>query len=174
LIEIALIKLCKPEMEQNMESVIERIKLLEEKLEHGVVVNSNPPTISGDGKQGQAQQEKKPVILPEALPEDLKEAAKNWKSIISQIVRKAPSLQAVLNNATLSIDGNQGLQIVVTNSIDKDFIDRESHMQVIKDTLAQLLHKQIQVSTRYLDRTKERLEEVPDLSKLINVPIEYE
>lgn len=172
LIEIALIKLCKPEMEQNMDSILDRIKLLEEKLEKGVVVSAREAGPPGEAKQ--PQQEKVPVILPEALPEDLKEAAKNWKSIVSQIIRKAPSLQPILNNATLSIDGSQGLLIVVTNSIDKDFLDRENHMNVIKDTLAQMLHKQIQVSTRYLDRSKERMEEVPDLSKLIKVPIEYE
>lgn len=173
LIEIALIKLCKPEMEQNMDSIIDRIKLLEEKLEKGVVVSAGGTHAGSDTKQA-TPQEKKPVILPEALPEDLKEAAKNWKSIISQVVRKAPSLQGILNNATLSVDSNQGLLIVVTNAMDKDFLDTENHMQVIKDTLAQMTHKQMQINTRFLDRTKERIEEVPDLSKIIKVPIQYE
>lgn len=173
LIEIALIKLCKPEMEQSMDSIIDRLKVLEQKLEQGIIVSSSQPQAAGEVKQAQ-QQERKPVVLPEALPEDLKEAAKNWKGIISQVAKKAPSLQTVLNSATLSIDGNQGLLIVVTDPLDKDIIDREHHMQLIKDTIAQLLHKQVQISTRYLDRTKERIEEVPDLSKLIKVPIQYE
>lgn len=173
LIEIALIKLCKPEMELNMDSIVDRLKLLEQKLEHGVTLSASQETSAvSDAKQ--APQAKKPVILPEALPEDLKEAAQNWKSVISQVARKAPALQSILVNATLSVDGNQGLLLVVTNPLDKDFIDRESHMQVIKDTLAQMLHKQVNVTTRYLDKTKERLDEVPDLSKLINMPIQYE
>jgi DNA polymerase-3 subunit gamma/tau len=172
LIEIAIIKLCKPEMEQNMDSIVDRLKILEEKLEKGITINASLLRATGDAKQ--VQVEKKPVILPEALPEDLKEAAKNWKNIIVQVGRKAPSLQSILNLATLSIDGNHGLQIVVTNTLDKDLIDRESHMQLIKDVIAGLLHKQVQISTRYLDKTKERIEEVPDLSKLIKVPIQYE
>jgi len=173
LIEIALIKLCKPEMEQNLDSIIDRLRILEEKLEHGVVANTNSAPQIGVAKPAQLQVIK-PVILPEALPEDLKEAAKNWKGIIAQVAKKAPSLQNILNNATLSIDGNRGLQIVVTDSLDKDFIDRENHMQIIKDTLVQMIHKQMQISTRYLDKSKESIEEVPDLSKLINMPIQYE
>ena len=172
LVEIALIKLCKPEMEQNMESVLERIKHLEDMIQKGVVVSDRSAPASVEDNQ--PAKEKTPVILPEALPEDLKEAVRSWKSIVSQIARKAPSLQVVLNNATLSIDGNQGLLLVVMNSIDKDFIDREGHMQIIQDTLANVLHKKIQVSTKYLDRTKERLDDVPDLSKLIKMPIQYE
>lgn len=173
LLEIALIKLCKPEMDQNVDSLLERIKQLEEKLEKGVVVSHTEAPASIEAAQI-AEPLKKPQILPEALPEDLKEAAKNWRSIISQIAKKAPSLQVVLNNATLSVDDNKGLMIVVTDSLDKDFIDREGHMQVIKDTLSQFLHKQVQVSTKLLDRSKERIEDVPDLSKLIKMPIEYE
>lgn len=175
LIEIALIKLCKPEMEVNLDSVLDRIRQMEEKLEKGVVVSagSSHPHGSSDGKSG-TPAPKQPVILPEALPEDLKAAAQGWKSIINQIGRKAPSLQTILNSATLSIDGNQGLLLVVTNQIDKDFIERETHMQVIKDVVASFVQKQVQISVRYLDKTKERLDEVPDLSKLVKMPIQYE
>jgi DNA polymerase-3 subunit gamma/tau len=172
LIEIALIKLCKPEMEQSVDSILERIKLLEEKLEKGVVLSSRETSAADEAKQ--APQAKKQVILPDALPEDLKEAARNWKSVVSQVGRKAPALQSVLSNATLSIDGDYGLLLVVTDSLDKDLIDRETHIQLIRDALAQLLHKQVQINTKYLDKTKERLEEVPDLSKLIKMPIQYE
>jgi DNA polymerase-3 subunit gamma/tau len=174
LIEIALIKLCKPEMELSMDSVIDRIKRLEEKLEKGVVVSAGSSQTNGTGDAKSSTQPVKPVILPEALPEDLKAAAQGWKSIVGQICRKAPSLQSILNGATLSIDGNQGLQLVVTNQMDKDFIERDAHLQLIKETLASFVQKQIQVSVRYLDKTKESIDEVPDLSKLVKMPIQYE
>lgn len=175
LIEIALIKLCKPEMELSMDSIIDRIKLLEEKLEKGVVVSAAGGTVrgAGDGKAS-AQPVKQPVILPEALPEDLKAAAQGWKSIVNQVCRKAPSLQTILNGATLSVDGNQGLLLVVTNQMDKEFLERETHMQLIKDTLASFVQKQVQVNVRYLDKSRESIDEVPDLSKLVKMPIQYE
>ncbi len=172
LIEIALIKLCKPEMEQNYDSLLDRIKILEEKLESGIIMQS--PGQGGHVGEAKHKQEKKPVVLPEALPEDVKEAAGNWKNIVTQITRKAPALGSVLSGATLSIDGGQSLLIVVTNEVDKGIIDREQHLQLIKDTIAHMLRKQVQVNTKYLDKEKERIEDVPDLSKLIKVPIQYE
>jgi DNA polymerase III, subunit gamma and tau len=171
MVEIALIKLCKPEMEQNLESVTARLKQLEEKLENGVVVSAQEAPVPGSPVS--EPKAKVPVILPEAVPEDLKEVATRWKSIMTQIVKKSPSLGPILNSATLSIEG-QALQLVVNNSIDKDMIDRDAQMQLIKDTIAQVIQKQVQVNTRYLDGTKERMEEVPDLTKIIKVPIEYE
>jgi len=172
LIEVALIKLCRPQMEQSMESVLERLRLLEEKLEKGVI------TIADGSKVKDApvaeEEARKNAILPQALPEDLKEVVAKWKSIVAQLGRKAPALQMVLNGATLSLDDNQGLVIVVTDPLDKDLIDRENHMQLIKETLASLINKQVQISTRYVNPEQERIEDVPDLSKLIKMPIEYE
>ncbi len=173
LIEIALIKLCRPEMEINLDSVINRIKILEEKLKNGVVMEAGASHTRSNTEEVPPAS-KQPVILPEALPEDIKQAAENWKSTISQIARKAPALATVLQGATLSVDGGQGLQIVVTESLDKEMIDREPHLQLIKEVLAQMVHKQVPVSVRYLDRSKERIEEVPDLSRLIKMPIQYE
>lgn len=174
LIEITLIKLCKPEMEQNLDSILDRVRILEEKLEKGTFVTNAAPQNAAAGEVAQTPPVKKPVVLPEALPEDLKEAVSKWKNVVAQVGKKAPALKAVLDGATLSIDDNKGLLLVVTDSLDKDMIEREQHMQLIKDVLAQMLHKQVQVSARYLDKSKESLEDVPDLSKLVNMPIEYE
>jgi len=173
LIEIALIKLCKPEMEQNLDSIAARLRLLEEKLEQGVVMGSGEARHQNAPAKAETVN-KKPAILPEALPEDLKEAAKNWKSIVTQVAKKAPALGSVLKGVTLSVDGNNGLLLVATDSLDKEYIERETQMQVIKDTIAALIQKQVQINTKYLDRNTERIEEVVDLTKLIKVPIEWE
>lgn len=171
LIEIGIIKLCKPEMEQNYDSLLERMKQLEEKLENGAFTAAPSQHNTAENK---AKVQKQQVVLPEALPEDVKEAANNWKGIVSQVARKAPALGSVLAGATLSIDGGQSLLIVVTNELDKDIIDREPHMLLIKDTIANLIRKQVQINTKYLDKEKERMEDVPDLTKLIKMPIQYE
>ena len=41
LLEIALIKVCRPQMEHNYDALINRIKALEEKLEQGIIVKSD-------------------------------------------------------------------------------------------------------------------------------------
>lgn len=173
MIEIALIKLCRPQMEQNYEALLDRIKILEEKLEKGVVVSASSQNFSKQATYEEKPEEKKPVILPEALPEDLKETAKNWRGIVSQITKKSPALGVVLQGATISTEGT-GLVIVVTNELDKDIIDQESHLEIIQDTIASMIQKQVSVKTRYLDKSIERIDQVPDLTKIIKVPIEYQ
>lgn len=54
LLEIALIKLCKPEMENDEISLVERIRLLEKKLESGIAVQSVQSVPSGTAVAGEA------------------------------------------------------------------------------------------------------------------------
>lgn len=170
-IEIALIKICKPEMETDYSSLIERIKVLEEKLDRGVVVNSISQQAPNREDVEVAPQ--KPSILPEALPEDLKEVARNWQTIVLKIKAKSPSLGDALSNSTISTEG-QGLVIVVTDELDKRLVDGEAHIQLIKNTIASIINKEVKFHTKYLDKTKDNINEVPDLTKLIKVPIEYQ
>lgn len=170
-IEIALIKICRPEMETNYESLIERIKVLEEKLERGVVVNNSSQQIPNREVSEMAPQ--KPSILSEALPEDLKEVARNWKTIVSKVIANSPPLGDALSKSTISTEG-QGLIIVVTDELDKRLVDGETHIQLIKNTIASIINKEVQIKTKYLDKTIHNINEVPDLTKIIKVPIEYQ
>ena len=183
LIEVGLIKLCRPEMEKNLDSIYDRLSKLEDKIENGLVVSqainlgtAGVPNVGGSSREAPQKEpgdNDKEKILPEAVPEDLKEVAKNWKTIVTNIGKKSPALNNILQVSTLSIEGTS-LQIVVYDSLDKDFIDRESHIEIIEGTISQMIGKQVQITTRYLDKTKEELSNVTDLEKLINVPIEYE
>lgn len=172
LMEIALIKLCRPQMEQNYDALLNRIKILEEKLDKGIVVASDSKK---DVRPDPLPQPvKKQEILPEALPEDLKKVANNWKGLLAQISKKAPALGSVLRSATLSIDDNKGLVIVVTDPLDRELVDRDNHKKVILDTIAKMIGKQAQISVRYLDKDKENVNDVIDLTKIIKAPIHYE
>ena len=42
LIELAVVKLCRPQMENNYESILNRLSILEEMMENGAVVNRSP------------------------------------------------------------------------------------------------------------------------------------
>ncbi|MBP3451916.1 MAG: DNA polymerase III subunit gamma/tau, partial [Agathobacter sp.] len=92
LIEIAIIKLCKPQMEKDYESVVDRIASIEAKLANGIPVaavssvaidgtNRNQVGTAGAaiGQTGQKPQ------LPKAIPEDIQTVIKNWRSILSEI-----------------------------------------------------------------------------------------
>lgn len=172
LLEIALIKLCKPQMEQNYDALLDRIRILEKKIEEGVTVapRSKKSVDPMPASEPVIRQE----ILPEALPEDLTKVAGNWRSLVNQITKKSPSLGPVLNGATLSIDENKGLEVVVSDVIDKEMLDSEKHKRVILDTIANMINKQTEISVRYLDKEKENMNDVVDLTKIIKAPIQYE
>ena len=80
LLEVALIKLCKPQMEKDYESLVQRISELEKKIENGIsvsVANSNGDSAGASAPKPKAAKK----IAVSALPEDLQFIATNWKKI---------------------------------------------------------------------------------------------
>ena len=79
LIEIAVIKLCKPEMEKDYTSLVDRIDSLEKKLEKGVVMAAPGSARQGVGGSAQGAQggSLPKAELPKAIPEDVKQVLTN-------------------------------------------------------------------------------------------------
>lgn len=169
LVEVALIKLCRPQMESDQGSILDRIRLLEGKLENGVI---SAPVVPGSNVIiPPVQEEKKEIILPKAVPEDLKEVAKSWNHIVAST---SPLIKAVLAGARPSIGNNNTLLLVFTEAIDKDLVSREEHMKEIKAVIAKTIHKEVEVQTKLITQGKESIEDIPDLTKIIkNINIEY-
>jgi DNA polymerase-3 subunit gamma/tau len=175
MVEVALIKLCKPQMETNYEDIINRLKLIENKLENGVIQAANIQASNNQvitTTESKEQAEEKEIILEKAVPEDLKEVARNWHNIVSAT---SPLVKAYLAGAKPSIGNNNTLLLVFTESLDKDFISKEDHLNDIKSAIAKTIHKEVEVQTKLLSDGKESMDEIPDLTKLIkNVTIIYE
>ena len=101
LVEIALIKLCKPEMETDQEAVLDRIRQVEEKVEKSMEASANMQGqivyVNGDGAQiaggsvinGNTEgnfagaRAQRPQI-PDAIPEDVQEVVKNFRMIAGE------------------------------------------------------------------------------------------
>ena len=79
LVEIALIKLCRPSMETNLDSVLDRIRILEKRMEEGVPVMVRESAVPE--KPDKPVEKPKP---PQAAPEDLQRVKKEWKIIVGQ------------------------------------------------------------------------------------------
>ena len=83
LVEIALIKLCRPAMETNLDSVLDRLRVLERKIEEApvqqVIVQEAPGT--SEAAKATAAEERKPR---KAAPEDLQKIVAGWRAIVSQ------------------------------------------------------------------------------------------
>ena len=83
LVEIALIKLCRPAMETNLDSVLDRIRVLEQKIdEHPVQQVIVQSTGVGEGSAEQPKPTERPP--QKAAPEDLQKIVAGWKMIVGQ------------------------------------------------------------------------------------------
>ena len=170
MVEVALIKLCRPQMETGYEDIVNRLKLIESKLEKGMLVSSEA-ILEKPGIQPE-KEEKKPVVLPKAVPEDLKEVAKNWHTIIAGT---SYLTKAALMNARPSIGNGGALLLVFSESMDKELISQENHMNELKAAIAKIIQREVEIQTQLLVQGKESMEDIPDLTKIIkNIKIEYE
>lgn len=171
LIEIGLIKLCRPAMEKNYDSVLNRLSILEAKLENGIQIT--PMKQEGIEIVAEPEEEKKleEVVLPKAVPEDLQKVAKDWKNIIMQV--SAP-IRVLLMHAKPSIGGESTLLLVFNEAVDKAFIDREDHMKELMDTIQKVTKKDIHIQTKLIHQGKESMNDFPDLTKIIKMNINYE
>ena len=107
LLEVALIKLCKPQMDKERDAVLERVRVLEEKIEKGLVM-ATPQTLANIpalDNQSQTKQE-----VPKAVPEDVKQVVQKWAGIIGNA--EMP-LKLHLKNVKLSLGGDNKLLMVV-------------------------------------------------------------
>ena len=81
LVEIALIKLCRPAMETNLDSVLDRIRVLEQRIDERpvqqVVVQSAGASVQEAAPAPAAPPQK-------AAPEDLQKIVSGWKVIVGQ------------------------------------------------------------------------------------------
>ena len=96
LLEVALIRLTKPQMEENLDSVLQRLKELEKRVEEGVftlperaggeepsgTISSVPGT---NGRGGAASSEDEAVVLTKARYEDLMLVREQWGRIAKEL-----------------------------------------------------------------------------------------
>ena len=168
LVEVALIKLCKPQMEQEQDALADRLLRVEEALENGVV------TVRQGGGTVTAAEDSLPeevsVNYPKALPEDITEVARNWQQISSKL---PGSLKVSLSSARPSVgEGNQ-LLLVFMEAFDKEFVEQGDHLEVIKNCIRAQIQKDVEVQA-VLATSQREANMYPDITKMISkVPVEF-
>ena len=141
MIEIALIKLCKPEMEEDYASLAERIAQLEKKVEEGVPVQMAATTTQSAVPQSTAAPASRPQ-LPKAIPEDVQQVVRNWHSILEGL---SGMLKNYLRPAHLSLGGESQLLIVLDDEVAEGIVNSDLHRQELKDAIASKIGKEVEV-----------------------------
>lgn len=172
LIEIALIKLCRPAMETSNDAVVARVRDLEERFEKGIV--QAPPAAAapmqartadspGPGAAGPA--------LPRAIPEDIRRIVSEWPKVVA---KTGQPIRTHLKNARLSLGGESQLMIVVEDGVAYDCLSSAAHQQYIEELLSGFLQKEVSVQVQGIAPDSPFEERYVDLAKAINMDIEIE
>lgn len=177
LIEIAIIKLCKPQMEKDYESVMDRLASIEAKIANGIPVAAVPQAnVGGVGVQSDSLKTAGSVAqpqLPKAIPEDIRQVIKNWKSILSEI---GAITKTYLSKAVPSLGGNQELLLVLDDANAYEYLseNRSDCIDNLKEIIAKRIGKEVEVDVRKNESGLSAKESVPDLRDLIRFEIEEE
>ncbi|MCM1283491.1 MAG: DNA polymerase III subunit gamma/tau [Muribaculaceae bacterium] len=163
LLEIAIIKLCRPQMERDYSALVDRLDSLEKRLESGAFVSA--PQQAGAPV---AKQEKPP--LPKAIPEDIALAIKNWKAILSEAGGIA---RQYLNRAVPSLGVNGGLLLVFDDPTAYAYLneDRAGSMSAFGRLVSERIGKEVGLTLRLNDSGRTAKETVPDLREMITMDI---
>ena len=155
LVEIAFIKLTTPSMEQNLDSILQRITLLEQKMQEmpdnlqklASLAPAAGQAASSKTAGGETPPEPKMVSLPPAQYEDLMLMRKEWGRIasLSQLVG---SIRLSLPKTSVEPAGEGCLCIVCTDENTFGIINREPELKNLQEVVQEKYKKTLQFKVR--------------------------
>lgn len=150
LVEIALIKLCRPAMETNLDSVLDRLRVLEKQMEERpvqqvIVREGDAGTVpeAGTAAAGAAQpQQPKPQ---KAAPEDLQKIVAGWRSIVGQTTGL---FKQSLQRAVPKYNGETGdpiLYVEFQDFLGMNYVDNPEAQKELQDIIASRTGKSVEI-----------------------------
>lgn len=177
LVEVALIKLTRPQMEQNLDSVLQRISAIEKQLEQGIAVKAS----SAGGGAGLEQKEESKeltaqerVALPKGQLEDLNLIRGEWGKILREL---GGPIRASFRETVVEPSGESCLCVVFSDQSSYMIGSRAATLDEIKRYVEDHYEKSIDFKAR-LRGGGERMDTIyvseEELSANILMPITIE
>lgn len=150
LVEIALIKLCRPAMETNLDSVLDRLRVLEKQMEERPVqqVIVRESEAGGAGEPGAAVtgtatvQQQKPQ---KAAPEDLLKIVAGWRAIVGQTTGL---FKQSLQRAVPKYNGETGdpiLYVEFQDFLGMNYVDNPEAKKELQDIIVARTGKSVEI-----------------------------
>lgn len=173
MIEMTMIKACRPAMEKDQESVLERIRTLEQKIEKGLVtVSVNPANGSSSGPDGSLDAPAERPRLPAAIPADVEQIVKRWAAILNDCPNP---MKGYLKTARLSLGNDNHLQIYLVEGPYSDyFLKNPEHQEQVALLLGNAIGKEVVPDFKTYGQNEDFEANNIDLSRIIMMDIEEE
>jgi DNA polymerase-3 subunit gamma/tau len=179
LIEVELIKLVRPQMQTDYSALLDRVRVLEEKLENGDFVSTkaagteNTPASENTPEPDSFNAEE----LAKALPEDIVQVVNSWQQITGRM-NGIDKLSGTMLATAVPIEENGKLHIVFKNDLDVRTMQfrnemngelQPSRIDVLKNQIAKITGKDLDITVG-VDDGKTNLQK-RDLRKVVKLAI---
>ena len=171
LLEVTLIKLCRPAMDQNKDALLDRIRAIEKQLEEGAWEAPVRERIVYASDAKEAGEPKPKPELPQALNEDVKAVAKDFRMIINEA---SPMLRTYLKKARLSAGEGNRLLIVLPDELSASAVATPEHKEEIQSLIEQKIGKKVEIDVRQMEAGRRFEDNFVDLENMINMEITVE
>lgn len=173
LIELALIKMCRPAMETSQDAILDRIRQLEDKVEHASFLPEGmTPDMFMASQPGTPAVKKARPELPRAIPEEVEKIVKNWPSIVGDADNP---MKTYLKTARLSLGGDNRLMVVLPDGLASDYFQQnEENREALKRLLGDFSGKDVDVNFQSVKSEREFEDSFVDISKVLNMEVEVE
>lgn len=162
LVEIAMIRLCRPQMERTEDAVVDRIRMLEDKLEdlemNGIMA-APADIVSYPGRAITPAEEEEPAApAPNAAPEDLEKVCAIWPQILESL--DSGLLRGMLKDVPpeYKADGNDArLYLRLKNFGTKAMEHKNENVHNIENVIEKKIGKHVDVVLLGVDDTEDGL-----------------
>ncbi|MEF9917529.1 MAG: DNA polymerase III subunit gamma/tau [Lachnospiraceae bacterium] len=169
LLEVALIKLCRPEMETNQDTLLARIRAVEERLEQGVPIQESWKNNEIENK---SLVKRSPIPkLEKAIPEDVQKVVKNFRSIADET---SVMLKNYLKQAKLSLGGEDRLLIVLPDEVAAEVVGKPDHKEELTALIEKKIGKAVAIEVRHVEEGRKFEDYFVDIEKVIHMDITIE
>ncbi len=168
LIEMAFVRLCRPQTEKDSGAMLERIRQLEDALDDlrrtGVAVPIAEVPVEKPAEMV--------AKMPQALPEDIAQVAQEWKGIVRQF--PLPGRMS-LDNCRPSVTENGHLLVVFRNVTDYTLMNTDDKKALLQKIIGNVTGKQVTIDLKLL-QDGESVNQYADITvlnqRLKNIKIE--
>lgn len=168
MMEVAFIKLCRPEMEVEQDTLLERIRALEEQIQQGIAVR---PQAAAYAEQTVEEAPGPKVELTKALHEDVKAVAKDFRPIVNQL---SGMLRNCLKMARLSVGNQDQLLIVLPDEVSAGVVGTPEHREEIEHLIEQRIGKTVAIEVRCMEEGRRFEDSFVDIEKVVHMDITVE
>lgn len=151
-LEMALVKICRPEQEVTLDALLDRVTKLEQQIESGVVVKQGSTSRKGTRSVSKPQTAEKNVVAGSKEEEKSnsynEDTARVWEEILETIKKERIALYGFLKDCIFSLD-EKGSTAVLSFPPDQQFfmesINREENRSFVEKVIEKVTEKQVRV-----------------------------